>query len=171
VKSLDVTLQSSCITSKEFLFPVLDTFASALQLTCRFLHWRKTCLPCLAHRNKAVHDRGGSLRCARCVTALRQNDHFAIARQTDCFTSDWVCATPHPVEDSWQCFWLQSVLDVFWFSHFGVPFWKLERPPACLLVTCRLGLSGAGSVGIALLPLDSHFGSSRPNVKQCMVQL
>jgi hypothetical protein len=34
----------------------------------------------------------------------------------------------------------------------------------CSLVTCRLGLSGAGSVGIVSLPLVvSHLGSSTPN--------
>jgi hypothetical protein len=46
---------------------------------------------------------------------------------------------------------------------FWVPFWETRGLPDRSLVTCRLGLSGAGSVGIASLPLVSHFGSSTPN--------
>jgi hypothetical protein len=47
---------------------------------------------------------------------------------------------------------------------FWVPFWETPiRLSARSLMTCRLGLSGAGSVGIVSLPLVSHFGSSTPN--------
>jgi hypothetical protein len=46
---------------------------------------------------------------------------------------------------------------------FWVPFWETRGLPDRSLVTCRLGLSDAGSVEIVSLPLVSHFGSSTPN--------